>query len=173
MKRRVLAVVIATLVLAGCVKEGPPPETWVVLVCGALTPWRADITEINQRAAAQMAHTTTVEQTRRNLVDLVTEGRDATETARAAIAAAGVPDVPGGEGVAKSFERSLASMRDAYAAADRDLRGLPGGDEMAFYNGVVEVMDRLNRQYEQAGTELLALDSPELRRAFDQAPECQ
>lgn len=174
MGRRVLAVVTATLVLlGGCTKAGPPPETWVVLVCGALTPWRAEITEINQRAAIQMAQTSTAEQARSNLVNLVRDAGEATETARAAVAAAGVPDVSGGESVARGFERSLTTMRDAYGAAADDLIGLPDNDESAFYDGVVDVMNRLTRQYERAGAELAELDSPELRQAFDQAPECQ
>ena len=54
-----------------------------------------------------------------------------------------------------------------------DLRRLPGADETAFYDGVIDVMDRLNRQYEQAGEKLSELDSPQLRAAFDRAPECQ
>lgn len=172
--RRLLIVMVATgLVLAACSRSGLPAEAWAVSVCTALTPWRNTITELNQRAATQMGQTSTIEQTRRNLVDLVTDARDATETARAAVAAAGVPDVSGGESVAHGFERSLATTRDAYAAAEADLLALPTGDETAFYSGVVDVMDRLNRQYEQAGADLVDLDSPELRTAFDQAPECQ
>ena len=142
-------------------------------MCNALTPWRNQITDLNQRAAIQMGQASTADQTRRNLVALVTDARDATETARAAVAAAGVPDVSGGETVARGFERSLTTMRDAYAGAAEDLQSLPGNDETAFYDGVVEVMDRLTREYEQAGAELSELDSPELRAAFDRAPECQ
>lgn len=167
--------VAALLVLApaGCSRSGPPPETWVVTVCQALTPWRTEITQINQRAALQMAQATTVEQTRSNLVALVTNARDATETARAAVAAAGVPDAPGGESVARGFEQSLAATRDAYATAAEHLLALPGNDEAAFYDGVVDVMERLNRQYEEAGADLAEMDSPQLRTAFEQAPECQ
>jgi hypothetical protein len=167
-----VALVVAVL-LAACSRPGVPADAWVVTVCNALTPWRSTITELNQRAQTQMQQTITVEQTRRNLVDLVTNARDATETARLAVVAAGVPDAPGGESAARGFELSLESTRDAYAEAADDLRRLPGGDETAFYDGVIDVMDRLNRQYEQAGAKLSELDSPQLRAAFDRAPECQ
>lgn len=168
-----LLAVTTVLALVGCSSSALSADAWAVSVCNALAPWRTQITDLNQRAAVQMAQTSTVEQTRRNLADLVADAGDVTETARAAVAAAGVPDVSGGETVARGFERSLRTLRDAYAAAAEDLRALPGNDETAFYDGVVDVMDRLNRQYEQAGAELSELDSPELRAAFDRAPECQ
>lgn len=168
-----LAVFVAVLTVAGCSRSGLSADAWVVSVCRALAPWRTEITEINQRAAIQMAQTSTAEQARSNLVDLVSDARDATEIARGAVAAAGVPDVSGGESVARGFERSLTTMRDAYAEAADDLLALPDNDEAAFYDGVVDVMNRLTRQYDQAGAELAELDSPELREAFDRAPECQ
>lgn len=173
MPEAALIVALVVLACAGCSRPGPPPDAWVVTVCQALTPWRTEITQLNQRAAIQMGQATTVEQTRSNLVSLVTDARDVTESARAAVAAAGVPDTPGGESVARGFEQSLAATRDAYAAAAEHLLALPGNDEAAFYNGVVDVMDRLNRQYEEAGAELAEMDSPQLRAAFERAPECQ
>jgi ABC-type glycerol-3-phosphate transport system substrate-binding protein len=173
MRRLLTVAMTAVVLLAGCSRSDLPPETWVVTVCQALTPWRGAITDINQRAATQMAQARTIEQTRRALVELVTDARDATETARAAVAAAGVPDVSGGESVARGFERALTTTRDAYAAAAEDLGALAATDDTAFYNGVVDVMARLTRQYEQAGAELSEIDSPELRAAFDRAPECQ
>jgi hypothetical protein len=171
--RTLLVAIAAAVLLAACSRPGISPDAWVVTVCNALTPWRATITDLNQRAQTQMQQATTIAQTRRNLVDLVTHARDATETARAAVVAAGVPDAPGGESAAHGFQLSLESTRDAYDEAADDLRRLPDGDETAFYDGVVDVMDRLNRQYEQAGEKLSELDSPQLRAAFDRAPECQ
>lgn len=173
MRRLLIVAMLAAVVLAGCSQSTLSPETWVVNVCNALVPWRATITDLNQRAAMQMAQATTIEQTRRNLVALVTDARDATEAAREAVVAAGVPDVSGGESVARGFEQSLAATRDAYAAAAESLSALPAHDDTVFYDGVVDVMDRLTRRYEQAGAELSELDSPELRAAFDRAPECQ
>jgi ABC-type uncharacterized transport system YnjBCD substrate-binding protein len=167
------ATVAMTVLVAGCSRSDLSPDTWAVTVCNALAAWRSTITELNQRAATAMTRVTTIEETRRTLVGLVSDARDATEAARAAVEAAGVPDVSGGETVARAFERSLASTRDAYEAAAEDLRALPGGDGTAFYDGVVDVMDRLMRRYEQASADLAELDSPELRAAFERAPECQ
>lgn len=172
--RRLLTVAMAiVIVVAGCSRSSLSPDTWVATVCNALATWRATITELNQRAATAMTRVTTIEDTRRTLVGLVSDARDATEAARAAVEAAGVPDVSGGESVARAFERALASTRDAYAAAAESLRALPGGDGTAFYDGVVDVMDRLMRRYEQASEDLSVLDSPELRAAFERAPECR
>jgi hypothetical protein len=173
MRRLLTVATIAAVLLTGCSRSSLSPDVWVATVCNALTSWRATITDLNQRASAAMTRVTTIEQTRTNLLALVTDARDATEAARGAVEAAGVPDVSGGESVARAFERSLAATRDAYAAAAESLRELPGGDGTAFYDGVVDVMDRLMRRYEQASEDLSVLDSPELRAAFERAPECR
>jgi hypothetical protein len=172
MRRLSVMGVTAVLVLLGC-SSGPSADSWAAAVCGALAPWRTAITGLNQRAADQMAQTTTIEQTRQNLLALVGDARDATETARASVAGAGVPEVDGGARIAEGFAASLAQTRDAYAAAESELSALPGDDETAFYDGVIEVLNRLNRRYEQAGVELAGLDSPQLRSAFERVSECR
>jgi hypothetical protein len=175
MRRLLMIVVTAAVGLAGCSadRSADAADAWAAAICGALEPWRAAITDLNQRAAEQMTQTTTTEQTRQNLVALVHDARDATEAARVAVLAAGVPAVDDGADLANGFTDSLAQTRDAYAAAEAELRSLPGQDESAFYDGVVEVLDRLSRRYEQAGVDLAELESPELRAAFARVPECQ
>ena len=161
-------------VLVGCSsRTGPAAQPWAASVCGTLATWRSAITDLNQQAAAAMSATTTPEQTRANLLDLVAGAREATEAARAAVTAAGVPAVEGGEQVARGFTESLAKTRDAYAGAEADLRALPAEDETAFYDGVVAVLGRLSAEYDQAGQDLQTLNSTELRQAFDNTPECQ
>ncbi|HEY7222317.1 MAG TPA: hypothetical protein VH561_01675 [Micromonosporaceae bacterium] len=170
--RRVLVTMVTLTFLLGACSSGPSADDWARSVCDALTPWRAAIDDLNERASEQMASSTTPEQTRQHLVALVTDAREATETARAAVASAGIPDVAGGAQVADGFTTSLSETRDAYAAAADELLALPADDEAAFYDGVVAVLGRLNQRYEQAGTELTKLDSPQLRDAFDRLPEC-
>jgi hypothetical protein len=171
--RRLLAgVAVCLLALAGC-SSGPSANEWAAAVCGALAPWRSTIDELNRQAATQMATATTSEQTRENLMRLFGGARQASETARAAVEAAGVPDVEGGEAVAHGFEASLAGTRDAYAQAEADLAALPIMDDTAFYDGVTAVLTRLTDQYQGSGIDLAGLDSPELRQAFDGIDECR
>jgi hypothetical protein len=158
--------------VAGCSK-GPSAQQWAGSVCAALGPWRATITDLNRRAADQMAQAKTPAETKQNLVALVADARDATEKARAAVAAAGVPNVQGGASIASSFADTLARTRDAYAAAETELQALAGDEQSAFYDGVVAVLDRLNQSYQASGVELTNLDSPQLREAFDRLPECR
>jgi hypothetical protein len=172
--RGILLAVVLTGALVGCSSPaGPGAQPWAASVCATLATWRSAITDLNQRAAAAMNATTTTEQTRANLLELVAGARDATEDARAAVAAAGVPAVEGGEQVAHGFTESLAKTRDAYAGAEADLRALPAQDETTFYDGVVAVLGRLSAEYDKAGRDLQTLDSPALRQAFDNTPECQ
>ena len=135
-------------------------------MCGALQPWRTAIAELNQRAATQMSTATTAAETKENLISLLGGARVASETARAAIAAAGVPDVDGGADVARRFEGALAATRDAYAKAEADLAAL-ATDDADFYDGVATVLDRLTEQYQGSGVDVRGLDSPELKQAFD------
>ena len=104
---------------------------------------------------------------------LFSGGRQASETARATIAAAGVPEVDGGEAAAQGFEATLAGTRDAYAQAEADLAALATSDNAAFYDGVTAVLTRLTDRYEGSGIDLAGLDSPELKQAFDGIAECR
>ncbi len=171
--RRVLVAAVACLMaLAGC-SSAPSATEWATSVCAALKPWRATITELNQRATTQMATATTTAQTKENLIALVSGAGDASETARAAIAAAGIPDVDGGAGVAQGFEAALAGTRDAYATAETDLAALPVTDSTAFYDGVAQILTRLTEQYHSSGIDVSKLDSVELKQAFDGITECR
>lgn len=167
---------LCALALAGCSgpkQQGPSAEQWAGQVCGALTPWRTEVAELNTRTAQQMAAATTPAQTRDNLVALMAGAQSATESARAAVAAAGTPQVAGGDAVARSFVAALAGTRDAYAKARADLQALPTGDQTAFYDGVEGVLTRLNDDYRGAAVDPSQLDSPELRRAFDGIASCR
>jgi hypothetical protein len=171
-RRGIAATVAGLVVLTGC--SSPPSATeWATTVCGALRPWRSEITELNQRATTQMATATTTAQTKDNLVALVSGARQATETARAAIAAAGTPDVDGGATVAQGFEAALAGTRDAYAKAEADLAALPTADSTTFYDGVAAILTRLTEQYQDSGIDFADLDSAELKQAFDGIAECR
>jgi hypothetical protein len=163
---------LLAVMLVAC-SSGLSAQDWAGTVCSALTPWRTQITDLNARAASQMAAATTPEQTRDSLVALLEGGRDASETARLAVETAGVPDVEGGAAVAQSFVAALAGARDAYAQARAELLALPMDDEDAFYDGVVAVMARLDEQYRASAVDTTGLSSPELRTAFDGIAECR
>jgi hypothetical protein len=120
-----------------------------------------------------MAGATTGAQARTNLVELVSGAERASETARASVVGAGVPDVDGGEAAAASFVAVLTGTRDAYAQAKSDLLALSTSDEAAFYDGVIAVMERLNAQYATSSADLSEVSSLELRQAFDGLPACR
>src|SRR5690349_4911854 len=89
----VALVVAGTLVACG---GGVPPKTWARSVCSALQPWRTEITNLNGRAQQQMSSATTPEQTKQNLLALVSGAQTATDTALSKVVAAGTPDVSDG-----------------------------------------------------------------------------
>jgi len=127
--------------LAAC-GSGVPASEWAGRVCSALAPWRTQISDLNARAQRQMSTASTPVQTRDNLLELLSGAETVSESARGAVAAAGTPDVDGGDEVARHFTASLEATRDAYARARGDLQALPTDDAEVFYDGVVAVMTR-------------------------------
>jgi len=172
MHRALAPLVLVALVLSGCGDGAVPHRTWVARVCHSLGPWRDRITALNTQAAAQMKAAKTPAQTRDNLVRLLDGARQATEDARAKVAASGVPDVPDGPAIAGRFVSALAAARDAYGNARQRVQALSQRDESGFYTGVKSTMDTLTKDFAQAGVDTGRLASAQLRRDFDEVPEC-
>lgn len=169
---RSAAVVAAVVLLGGC-GAGRPPQEWARQVCGALAPWRTEISTLNASVQERMTTAGTPSEARTLLVELLSGGEAASERARSAVAAAGTPDVANGEQVAHGFTASLQRARDAYAHAKADLQALPTTDATTFYDGVVAVMSRLSTEYAASAVDPGQIDSIELRRAFDGIDECR
>jgi hypothetical protein len=169
--RAVLTALLLALALAGCGGGGPAPQVWAADVCDALSPWRAEIDRLSSSTQQQMTAKTTPAQAKENLVRLLGGAEEASETARARVVAAGVPDVDQGEAVAAGFTTSLAGVRDAYGRAKKAISALDEGP--AFYDGVSTAVETLNKEYDASALDTSKLQSKELARAFDEVPECR
>ena len=149
------------------------PRVWAASVCSALAPWRTEIGTLATRTQQQMTAATTPAQAKENLMRLFGGAESASETARAGVVRAGVPDVDGGDRVAESFQSSLGAMRDAYGRARAGIEALATSPSRAFYAEVATVVERLNSEYQQSSLDTSKLDSKELKQAFDEVPECR
>jgi hypothetical protein len=172
-RSRAVAGVLLALVfaVAGCA-SGPTAHTWAASVCEALGPWRAEIGTLTSRTQEQMTTATTPAQAKENLVRLLGGAQAASETAREQVEKAGVPDVERGDAVAAGFLASLTAVRDAYAKARTAIERLATGRATEFYSDVADVMGVLNKEYARSALDTTKLESPELKRAFDEVPEC-
>jgi len=148
-------------------------RAWAASVCTTLGPWRTEIGNLTTRTQQQMSANTTPGQAKENLMRLFAGARDASEQARAGVAKAGIPDVDGGKKIADGFTGSLAGMRDAYGRARTGIETLGTAPAKAFYTQVGEVVDKLNADYAASSLDTSKLDSPELKKAFDEVPECR
>jgi hypothetical protein len=166
-----VVLVAAAFVITGCAAE-PTPAAWAASVCEALAPWRAEIGNLTVRTQQQMTAETTPAQAQENLVRLFGGAQAASERARTQVEQAGVPDADGGEAVLERFMTSLAAVRDAYAKARDSIAGLDTGDAKRFYDGVGQVVNVLNEEYGRSALDTTNLESRELKRAFDEVPEC-
>jgi predicted lipid-binding transport protein (Tim44 family) len=168
-----LTVVLATLVLvvAGC--GGPSPRVWAASVCEALTPWRAEINKLTSSTQQQMTAQTTPAQAKENLVRLFAGAEQASETARRRIEEAGVPETDGGAEISAGFRDQLSKVRDAYGRARATIDRLDTGRADAFYDGVRAAVDTLNKEYDESALDTSRLNSTELKKAFDEVPECR
>lgn len=169
--RRLLALFLGLgLVVAGC-GTGPGAEKWATEVCAALKPWQTEIDELTAEANTAMKPDSSPTQAKRDLLKLLEGAADSSEDARAAIAAAGVPDVAEGGELAERFTESLAATRDAYRTAHDGIAELDAGAS-GFYDEVAKVMERLAKDYD-AVPQVASLDSDELRDAFASVKRCQ
>jgi hypothetical protein len=168
----VLNLLVISCVLTAC-SSAVAPQTWAASVCQALTPWRAQISTLNQTAQAEMATTHTPADTRTHIMALLSGAEAATEKARAAVASAGVPDVDGGAVIEKRFVAALAEVRDAYKQAATSIAALSMTDANAFYAGVGTAMTKLNADYARSGVDTNQLASTELQTDFDKVAACR
>lgn len=174
MRRPVTLLVVLVLAAAiGACAARPSASAWAASVCDALAPWRAEIGALTARTQQQMTAKTTPAQAKENLVRLLGGAQTASETARAKVAKAGVPDVDGGDEVAAGFLLSLSAIRDAYGKARDGVERLDADPADAFYEGVAGVMETLNEEYGRSALDTSKLSSPGLRRAFEEVPECR
>ncbi|HET9517512.1 MAG TPA: hypothetical protein VFO77_07305 [Actinoplanes sp.] len=164
--------VALVLPLAGC-GGGPAPRAWAASVCQALGPWRTEIATLTARTQQMMTAKTTVVQAKENLSRLFGGAAAASEAARAGVQRAGVPDVEGGETVAQTFTARLSALRDAYGRARSGIDALAVHPADDFYQGVGGVVRVLNEEYTQSEIDTSRLNSVELKRAFDEVPECR
>ena len=168
-----LLFVLVSAGTGGCGSDGDvAPKRWAQSVCTTLTPWRAEIADLTARTQQQMTAETTPAQAQENLVRLFGGARAASEEARAQVERAGVPDVDGGKAVLDRFTGSLAAVRDAYGRASDAIAKLDTGQPKPFYDQVAEVVNVLNEEYGRSALDTTNLESSELKRAFDEVPEC-
>jgi hypothetical protein len=172
--RRPLTLIVVLLLAAsvGSCASGRSAPAWAASVCEALAPWRAEIGTLTGRAQQQMTAKTTPAQAKENLVRLLGGAQTASETARAKVERAGVPDVDGGDKVAAGFLRSLSAIRDAYGKARDGVDNLNADPSDTFYDGVAAVLKTLNEEYGRSALDTSKLNSPGLQEAFNEVPEC-
>jgi hypothetical protein len=172
--RPLVLVLLLTLVslTAGC-SGAHSARAWATSVCTTLEPWRGEIGSLTSRAQQQMSALTTPGQAKENLVRLFSGAESASETARAGVAKAGVPDVDDGKKIADGFVGSLAAMRDAYGRARTGIEALPTAPAGTFYEQVQKVVAQLQTDYQASSLDTSNLNSEELKSAFDEVPECR
>lgn len=170
--RALVPLLLAGLLFAACGNR-PAPAAWAASVCTALTPWRAEISSLTERTERQMNAATTPAQAKENLVRLLRGAEEASEAARARVAAAGVPDVDNGEEISRSFVESLAGARNAYQHARVAVEAAAVEDPSAFYAEVEAAMNTLNEEYGRSALDTTRMHSVQLRQAFDEVPECR
>ncbi|MET8147368.1 hypothetical protein ACIBSW_25795 [Actinoplanes sp. NPDC049668] len=167
-----LIVLSLVVTLGGCA-GGPAPRAWAASVCTVLSPWRSEIGTLATRTQQQMTAETTPAQAKENLMRLFGGAESASEKARAGVQRAGVPDVDEGKEVADGFTASLGAMRDAYGRAKTGVEALATSPSKDFYAKVASVVEVLNTEYRASELDTSRLDSEELKKAFDEAPECR
>jgi hypothetical protein len=177
---RVRVLLVALLVLvatAACGDDGDKADrgdvaatTWAERVCEALRPWRDEIDALMTRAQQRMDSAADAAQAKTGLLELLGGAEQASEQARAKVAAAGLPDAANGKRAAAEFTDTLRRTRDAYGTAKTTVQNLPTVDPKAFYDAVGAAFGQLDKDYGEVNLE--RVNSPELQKAFDEVAAC-
>jgi hypothetical protein len=161
---------------AGCTGDsggaGVAPAAWARSVCGALNPWRTEISDLTLKAQHELGTAKTAKQAKTNVVTLLSGAEQSSEKARRGVADAGVPKVERGDEIAKHFVASLEKARDAYGHAKTTVTALPTADATAFYAAVRGAFDTLREEYARSALDTEHVGSKDLQKAFDEVPEC-
>jgi hypothetical protein len=160
-------------IFLACDRATVAPRTWAKSVCTALAPWHTTVANLTEAAQQEIGKTGTPVQTKQTLTRLLGGAADASERARARIADAGVPNVDGGAVVATQFVTALTRARDAYGHARSSITGLDPGQAKPFYDAVADAFARLNDEYAASALDISSVGPSELRRSFDEVPECR
>jgi hypothetical protein len=145
--------------------------TWAGAVCTALSPWRTEIDSLMTRAQQRMDTASNADQAKTGLLELLGGAENASEQARAKVAAAGEPDAENGKKAAAEFTDTLRRTRDAYGKAKQSVTTLQTADSKKFYDGVTVAFGQLDKDY--GALNLDKVKSPELQKAFDEVEACK
>lgn len=172
--RHAAVVLVGVLALSGCGGNGDTvaPEVWAKSVCGAVRPWAAEIQRLQQETQQRITTKSQVTTAKTELVTLFGNMQSVTDDAVMKVADAGVPDVDEGEKIAGQFVQALANARDSFGTGKKAVEDLPVTDQKAFYDGVVAIGEEMTAENRKAGEAFANLQSAELDKAFNEAPEC-
>ncbi|MGH3647442.1 MAG: hypothetical protein ACRDTM_09735 [Micromonosporaceae bacterium] len=173
LRRAAALLFVLAVLVTGCGYDGVEPREWASRVCQALAPWGEEIASLTRDTQKQMASATSPKQAKQNIVGLLKGAEQASEDARKGVEVAGVPAVEDGERIAQEFLDALTAARDAYGTARKSVEQLSTDDADTFYDGVVDAMDQLSKDYSTSELDTDKVSSEELQDAFDEAPECQ
>lgn len=161
------------VIVGGCGAAAVPPDDWAKSVCSALTPWRAAVASLTERAQREITETSTPAQTKQSLTTLLTGAEAASERARKRVVAAGVPDVPEGSDAAAKFVTALSRARDAYGKTKTTVTGLDAGEAKPFYDAIEAAFAKLKEEYAASALDIDTVGPARLTRAFDEVAECR
>ncbi|GIG58801.1 hypothetical protein Lfu02_31730 [Longispora fulva] len=142
-------------------------------MCVSVRTWQVKVGQLTKNAQDSMATAKNPHEAQQSLLGLLGGAETASETARATVVGAGVPDVDRGSQFADQLAKAIAAARDAYGKARRSIAGLPTTEDKPFYDGVTSAMETLKQEYQPESANPAKLDSPELKKAFTTAQSCQ
>ncbi len=173
--RRWISLLVALTLLTGAVACGEkkvPAKTWAKDVCGTVRPWARGIQTSVASTRSATGPRTSPATAKLRLQRVFRDAVKSSDKAIKGIDKAGVPDVKDGDKIAKDFRSALVGARAAFAKAEKATGKADTTDRKAFDRDVGRIGAALSKDYEAAAKAINVTRSAELKRAFDQAPQC-
>lgn len=175
-KFRLAAGVLALgLLVAACSKGGGPTvsaEVYVKGMCTEISNWVDGIQTMTDDMSSGIVPGSSPEELKGVLGSYLDDVIAATQEARDAVDAVGVPDVDNGEEIASKvvgvFDQAITALQDARDKVD----GLPS-DPQAFSDAASQLGSDIQTQMTDIGSSLDSLDSSAVDEAANNEPACQ
>jgi hypothetical protein len=181
----VLGVVLSVFLLAACAggdEGGDEPDggggqsvsaaSYATTLCTSIQGYVDEVTTLSTDFAAGIDPGASLEEQKQGVLGFLDQVLVATGGLIDELAAAGVPDVDGGEAVAAAIEASLEEARTVLEDARAQVEAIPVDDPQAFAEQLDAIGTTIQTSLGEIGGSLEGIESEELTAAVQEEPAC-
>lgn len=160
----------AGLLLAGCGSDTVEPKEWMADICGSASKAQANVQKAGGRFQADPADPA---KTKASFLTLLSSIEKTIEKLEADVENAGVPDTDNGEKSKQRIIDGLQAAEETFAKARKDVQAVDSTNSAELLKVFGQVGQDITEGQQKFGRFEDRLQSPELKKAYQNVPACQ